>query len=82
MLKISGDSRLNREGWQLCIRNVYIHNTWYISGMFMFISGVGNAAAAAALAAAPFRPKWCGKAISEPYISAEVGKGSTTPVIE
>ena len=39
------------------------------------ISGVGNAAAAAALAAAPFRPKWCGKASSEPYISAEVGKG-------
>ena len=38
-------------------------------------SGVGNAAAAAALAAAPFRPKWCGKASSEPYISAEVGKG-------
>ena len=45
-------------------------------------SGVGNAAAAAALAAAPFRPKWCGKASSEPYISAEVGKESTTPVIE
>ena len=45
-------------------------------------SGVGNAAAAAALAAAPFRPKWCGKASSEPCISAEVGKGSTTPVIE
>ena len=45
-------------------------------------SGVGNAAAAAALATAPFRPKWCGKASSEPYISAAVGKGSTTPVIE
>ena len=45
-------------------------------------SGVGNAAAAAALAAAPFRPKWCGKASSEPYTSAEVGKGSTTTVIE
>ena len=45
-------------------------------------SGVGNAAAAAALAAAPFRPKLCGKASSEPYISAAVGKGSTTPVIE
>ena len=45
-------------------------------------SGVGNAAAAAALAAAPFRPKLCGKASSEPYISAEVGKGSTIPVIE
>ena len=44
-------------------------------------SGVGNAAAAAALAAAPFRPKWCGKASSEPYISAAVGKGWTTPVI-
>ena len=45
-------------------------------------SGVGNAAAAAALAAAPFRPKLCGKALSEPYIYAAVGKGSTSPVIE
>ena len=45
-------------------------------------SGVGNAAAAAVLAAAPFRPKLCGKASSEPYISAAVGKESTTPVIE
>ena len=45
-------------------------------------SGVGNAAAAAALAAAPFRPKMCGKASYEPYISAVVGKGSKTPVIE
>ena len=45
-------------------------------------SGVGNAAAAAALAAALFRPRLCGKASSEPYNSASVGKGSTTPVIE
>ena len=45
-------------------------------------SGVGNAAAAAVLAAAPFRPRFCGKASSEPYNSAAVGKGSTTPVIE
>ena len=45
-------------------------------------SGVGNAAAAAALAAAPFRPRLCGKASSEPYNSSAVGKGSTTPVIE
>ena len=37
----------------------------------MSICGVGNAAA---LAAAPFRPKLCGKASSEPYISAAVGK--------
>ena len=45
-------------------------------------SGVGNAAAAVALATAPFRPKLCGKASSEPYISAAVGKGSPTPFIE
>ena len=45
-------------------------------------SGVGNAAAAAALAAALFRPRLCGKASAEPYNSAAVGKGSTTPVIE
>ena len=51
-------------------------------------SGVGNAvaevalAAAAALAAAPFRPRLCGKASSEPYNSASVDKGSTTPFIE
>ena len=45
-------------------------------------SGVGNAAAAAALAAALFRPILCGKASAEPYNSAAVGKGSTTPVIE
>ena len=45
-------------------------------------SGVGNAAAAAALATAPFRPRLCGKASSEPYNSVSVGKGSTTPVIE
>ena len=30
-------------------------------------SGVGNAAAAAALAAALFRPRLCGKVSSEPY---------------
>ena len=43
------------------------------------ISGVGNAAA---LAAALFRPRLCGKASAEPYNSAVVGKGSTTPVID
>ena len=45
-------------------------------------SGVGNAAAAAALVAAPFRPRLCGKASSELYNAAVVGKGSTTSVIE
>ena len=52
----------------------------YASGFA--ISGVGNAVAAAAFAAAPFRPRLCGKVSSEPYNSEAVGKGSTTPVIE
>ena len=50
--------------------------------MSIYYSGVGNAAAAAAKAAALFRPRLCGKASFEPYNSAVVGKGSTTPVIE
>ena len=57
---------------------VYI--VWVCLGLYS--SGVGNAAAAAALAAAPFKPRLCGRTSSEPYNSAAVGKGSTTPVIE
>ena len=66
--------------WYVC--SMYAVCMEHVCCMHAAYSGVGNAAAAAAKAATLFRPRLCGKASSEPYNSASIGKGSTTPVIE